>query len=266
MNGRETGSNVAASSMYGSMGLLSTTGGVNTGSSAVASHLSRFQTYQPAAFSAVMNMNSINQQAPPTLTRNDRRALASVGIVPSAPTGLPKHRYGSRKVTGNTRTGNSNSEYDWRSGSHTGIDTAGLAYGMIDPRLDNQSNASLRRRTLSATGLKTCADSVQGNGTRVVNPRVLAASVAGGAGGSQTNLSSPGGVTPSTHAQQYMCSMYTFPNVLKVAPQPQNGMNLSVISGPAPVSYRPSPTNSGMAPEETNSTHRIGASPSGLLR
>ena len=249
--------------MYGSMGLLSTSGGVVAGSNAVTSQLSRFQTYQPAALSAVMNMNSINQQAPPTLTRNDRRALASVGIVPSVPTGLPKHRYGSRKVAGNARTVNNNTEYDWRSGSHTGIDTAGLTYSMIDPRLDNQPHATLRRRTLSATGLKTCGDSMQGNGARAVNPRVLAASVVEG---SQTNLSSPGGVTPSTHAQHYMCSMYTFPNVLKVAPQPQNGMNLSVISGPAPVNHRPSPTNAGIRPEESNSSHRIGASPSGLLR
>lgn len=243
------------------MGLLST-----AGNSAVASQLSRFQTYQPAALSAVMNLNSITQQAPPTLTRNDRRALASVGIVPSAPTGLPKHRYGSRKLT-NTRTVNGNADYDWRSGSTPGIEATSLAYGMIDPRLDNQPNSTLRRRTLSATGLKSCADSMQGSATRVMNPRVLAASVAGGAGGSQTNLSSPGGVTPSTHAQQYMCSMYTFPNVLKVAPQPQNGMNLSVISGPAPVNYRPSPTNAGgVGPEQANSSHRLTGSPSGLLR
>ena len=246
------------------MGLLSTSGGVTAGNNTQSSQLSRFQTYQPAALSAVMNMNSINQ--PPTLTRNDRRALASVGIVPSAPTGLPKQRYGSRKLAGNTRTGSNNADYDWRSGSHTGIDNAGLAYGMIDSRLDNQPNGALRRRTLSASGLKTQPDSIQGNGARVVNPRVLAAGVAGGAGGSQSNLSSPGGITPSTHAQQYMCSMYTFPNVLKVAPQPQNGMNLSVISGPAPVNYRPSPTSAGVGPEQTDSTHRIAPSPSGLLR
>ena len=256
------GSSLGHSSIYGSMGLLSTSGAGASGNNTVASQFSRFQTYQPAALSAVMNMNSMNQQAPPTLTRNDRRAIASVGIVPSVPTGLPKHRYGSRKVAGNTRTVN-NAEFDWRSGSYTGIDTASVAYGMTDPRMDNQPNMSLRRRTLSATGMKTCTDSVQANGTRVVNPRVLAGNVVGG---SQTNLSSPGGVTPSTHAQQYMCSMYTFPNVLKVAPQPQNGMNLSVISGPAPVSYRPSPTGSNTGPEESNSAHRIGASPSGLLR
>lgn len=253
------------SSIYGSMGLLSTSGGVTAGNNVVASHLSRFQNYQPAALSAVMNLNTISQQAPPTLTRNDRRALASVGIVPSAPTGLPKHRYGSRKVPGNARTVNGNADYDWRSGSTPGIEATNLAYGMIDPRLDSQPNSTLRRRTLSATGFKTCADSTQGSVTRVVNPRVLAASVAGGAGGSQTNLSSPGGVTPS--AQQYMCSMYTFPNVLKVAPQPQNGMNLSVISGPAPVSYRPSPTNTGaVGPEQASSSHRLAGSPSGLLR
>ncbi len=242
--------------MYGSMGLLSTTAANN----AVASQLSRFQSYQPAALSAVMNLNSINQQTPPTLTRNDRRTFASVGIVPSAPTGLPKHRYGSRK--GNTRTVNGNADYDWRSGSTAGIEATSLAYGMIDPRLDNQPNANLRRRTLSATGIKT--DLTQGSATRVMNPRVLAASVAGG---SQTNLSSPGVVSPST--QQYMCSMYTFPNVLKVAPQPQNGMNLSVISGPAPVNYRPSPTNTGgVGPEQcnSNSSHRLGGSPSGVLR
>lgn len=245
--------------MYGSMGLLSTTGGVvTTGNSVVPSQLSRFQTYQPAALSAVMNMNSLNQQAPPTLTRNDRRALASFGIVPTAPTGLPKHRYGSRKLAGNTRTMTSNADHDWKSGSYTGIDNA---YGMIDPRLDNQPSGTLRRRTLSASGVKTCPDSIQGNGARSVNPRVLATNVAGG---SQTNLSSPGGVTPGAHAQQYMCSMYTFPNVLKVAPQPQNGMNLSVISGPAPVSYRPS--QAGVGSEHADSTQRIGPSPSGLMR
>lgn len=255
-------SSLGSSSIYGSMGLLSTSAAGAPGNNAGASQLSRFQTYQPAALSAVMNMNSISQQAAPSLTRNDRRALASVGIVPLAPAGLPKHRYGSRKVAGNTRTV-SNAEYDWRSGSYTGIDSTNVAYGVIDPRMDNQPHATLRRRTLSATGLKTCADSVQGSGTRMMNPHVLAANVTRG---SQTNLSSSGGVTPSAQAQQYLCSMYTFPNVLKVAPQPQNGMNLSVISGPAPVSYRPSPTNSGKGPEETNSAHRIGASPSGLLR
>lgn len=251
-------SGIGASSLYGSTGVLSTTGGVATGNSVVSSQLSRFQTYHPAALSAAMNMNSLNQQAPPTLTRNDRRALASFGIVPTAPTGLPKHRYGSRKLAGNTRTMISNADYDWKSGSYTGIDNA---YGMIDPRLDSQPSGALRRRTLSASGLKTCPDSIQGNGTRAVNPRVLAANVAGG---SQTNLSSPGGVTPGAHAQQYMCSMYTFPNVLKVAPQPQNGMNLSVISGPAPVSYRPS--QAGVGSEHADSTQRIGPSPSGLTR
>lgn len=251
--------------MYGSMGLLSTSGGVTAGNNVVASQLSRFQSYQPAALSAVMNLNGINQQTPPTLTRNDRRALASVGIVPSAPTGLPKHRYGSRKVPGNARNVIGNPDYDWRSGTTPGIEATSLAYGMIDPRLDNQPSSTIKRRTLSATGFKTCADPVQGNATRVMNPRVFAASVAGGSGGSQTNLSSPGGVSPS--AQQYMCSMYTFPNVLKVAPQPQNGMNLSVISGPAPVSYRPSPTNtSTVGPEQANSSHRLTGSPSGLLR
>lgn len=245
--------------MYGSMGLLSTAA-ANT---AVASQLSRFQSYQPSALSAVMNLNAINQQTPPTLTRNDRRSLASVGIVPSAPTGLPKHRYGSRKISGgNARTVNGNADYDWRSGPTPGIEATSLAYGMIDPRLDNQPNSTLRRRTLSATGIKTCADSTQGSVTRVMNPRVLAA---GGVVGSQTNLSSPGVVSPS--AQQYMCSMYTFPNVLKVAPQAQNGMNLSVISGPAPVNYRPSPTNTGgVGPEQSNSSHRLGPSPSGALR
>ena len=254
-----------ASSMYGSMGLLSTSGGVSAGNSVVASQLSRFQSYQPAALSAVMNLNGINQQTPPTLTRNDRRALASVGIVPSAPTGLPKHRYGSRKVSGNVRGVMGNPDNDWRSASTQGIEATSLTYGVMDPRLDNQPNSTLKRRTLSATGFKTCADPMQGSATRVMNPRVMAASVAGGVGGSQTNLSSPGGLTPSS--QQYMCSMYTFPNVLKVAPQPQSGMNLSVISGPAPVSYRPSATNTGgVGPEQTNSTHRLAGSPSGLLR
>lgn len=263
VSGREVGGGLGDRNpaIYGSMGLLSTSGGVTAGNNAVAAQLSRFQTYQPASLSAVMNLH---QQAPPTLTRNDRRALASVGIVPSVPTGLPKHRYGSRKVSTNARTVNGNADYDWRSGSTTGIEATSLAYSMIDPRLDNQPNATLRRRTLSATGLKTCGDSTQG--ARVVNPRVLAASVAGGVGGSQTNLSSPGGVTPSVNAQQYMCSMYAFPNVLKVAPQPQNGMNLSVISGPAPVNYRPSPTNSSMAAEQSNSSHRFTGSPSALLR
>ena len=248
--------------MYGSMGLQSTSGGVTAGNNVAASQLSRFQSYQPAALSAVMNLNGINQQTPPTLTRNDRRALASVGIVPSVPTGLPKHRYGSRKVSGNARNVIGNSDYDWRSGSTPGIEVTSLAYGMIDPRLDNQSNSTLKRRTLSATGFKTCVDPTQGSTTRVMNPRVFAA---GGAAGSQTYLSSSGGASPST--QQYMCSMYTFPNVLKVAPQPQNGMNLSVISGPAPVSYRPSPTNTGtVGPEQANSSHRLTGSPSGLLR
>lgn len=248
--------------MYGSMGLLSTSGGVTAGNGVVASQLSRFQSYQPAALSAVMNPNGINQQTPPTFTRNDRRALASVGIVPSAPTGLPKHRYGSRKVPGNVRNVIGNPDTDWRSGSTPGIESTSLAYGVLDPRLDNQPNSTLRRRTLSATGFKTCADPMQGSATRAMNPRVFAASVAGG---SQTNLSSPGGLTPST--QQYMCSMYTFPNVLKVAPQPQSGMNLSLISGPAPVSYRPSPTNTGaVGPEQANSTQRLAGSPSGLLR
>lgn len=243
--------------MYGSMGLLSTSGGVTAGNTVVASQLSRFQSYQPAALSAVMNMNGINQ--PPTFTRNDRRALASVGIVPSAPMGLPKHRYGSRKVSENPRNVVGNSDYDWRSGSTPGIEANSLTYGMIDPRLENQPNSTLKRRTLSATGFKTCADPTQGSATRVMNPRVFATSVAGG---SQT---SPSAVTPS--AQQHMCSMYTFPNVLKVAPQPQNGMNLSVISGPAPVSYRPSPTNTGgVGPEQANSSHKLAGSPSGLLR
>ena len=251
--------------MYGSMGTLSTSGGVTADNNVVASQLSRFQSYQPAALSAVMNLNGINQQTPPTLTRNDRRALASVGIVPSAPTGLPKHRYGSRKGPGNTRNAIGNPDYDWRSGSTPGIEATSLAYGMIDPRLDNQTNSTLKRRTLSATGFKTSADPMQGSATRVMNPRVFATSVVGGVGGSQTNLSSPGGATPG--AQQYMCSMYTFPNVLKVAPQPQNGMNLSVISGPAPVSYRPSPTGAGaVGPEQANSSHRLAGSPSGILK
>lgn len=252
--GRELGSSLVNPSIYGSMGILSGTTGNNTG----AAHLSRFQTYQPTALSAVINMNS--HQAAPALTRNDRRALASVGIIPTAPMGPPKHRYGSRKVAANTRN-ISNAEYDWRTGSYMGIDTGNLANGVIDPRMDNQSNVILKRRTFSASGLRTSADPVQGNGAR--GSRMVAANLVGG---SQTNLSSPGGMTPSAQAQQYLCSMYTFPNVLKVAPQPQNGMNLSVISGPAPVSYRPNPTDSNTEPEQTNSTHRIGASPSGLLR
>ncbi|XP_074629732.1 tubulin polyglutamylase TTLL13-like isoform X2 [Acropora palmata] len=255
MGGRELGSSLANSVTYGSMGILSTAGTGASGNKASITHLSRFQTYQPTALSAVINMNA--QQAAPTLTRNDRRALASVGIVPSAPTGLPKHRYCSTKAFTRSMP---NVEYDWKSGTYVGIDSGNLAYGMIDPRMDNQSNATLRRRTYSASGFKVCADSVHTNGTR--GSRAMATNLLGG---SQTNLSSPGGMTPSAQAQQYMCSMYTFPNVLKVAPQPQNGMNLSVISGPAPVSYRPSPVNS-TEPGQTNSSHRIDSSSPGLLR
>ncbi|RMX47403.1 hypothetical protein pdam_00019330 [Pocillopora damicornis] len=261
VGGREIGGSLGDkhSAMYGSMGLLSTSGAVAAVNNTVAAQLSRFQTYQPASLSAVMNLKSINQ--PATLSRNDRRALASVGIVPSAPTGLPKHRYGSRKLSTSGRAVNGNPDYDWRSGSTTGIEASSLAYSLIDPRLDNQPNTSLRRRSLSATGLKTCGDSTQG--TRVVNPRVLAA---GGVAGSQTNLSSPGVVSPGVNAQQYMCSMYAFPNVLKVAPQPQNGMNLSVISGPAPVNYRPSPASSSISAEQSSSSHRFTGSPSALMR
>lgn len=261
VGGREIGGSLGDkhSAMYGSMGLLSTSGAVTAVNNTVAAQLSRFQTYQPASLSAVMNLKSLNQQA--TLSRNDRRALASVGIVPSAPTGLPKHRYGSRKLSTSGRAVNGNPDYDWRSGSTTGIEASSLAYSLIDPRIDNQPNTSLRRRSLSATGLKTCGDSTQG--TRVVNPRVLAA---GGVAGSQTNLSSPGVVSPGVNAQQYMCSMYAFPNVLKVAPQPQNGMNLSVISGPAPVNYRPSPASSSISAEQSGSSHRFTGSPSALMR
>ena len=256
MGGRELGSSLANSVMCGSMGILSTTGAGPSGNNPGTTHLSRFQTYQSTALSAVINMNA--NQAAPTLTRNDRRALTSVGIVPSAPTGLPKHRYGSRKAF--TR-GMPNVEYDWRSGTYVGIDTGNLAYGMIDPRVDNQSNATLRRRTYSASGFKVCADSIHANCTR--GSRTMATNLLGG---SQTNLSSPGGMTPSAQAQQYMCSMYTFPNVLKVAPQPQNGMNLSVISGPAPVNYRPNPVNSNTEPGQTNSSLGIHTSSPGLLR
>jgi len=40
-----------------------------------------------------------------------------------------------------------------------------------------------------------------------------------------------------------------------------------VISGPAPVSYRPSPTNTGgVEPEQANSSHGLAGSASGLLR
>lgn len=261
VGGREIGGSLGDkhSAMYGSMGLLSTSGAVAAVNNTVAAQLSRFQTYQPASLSAVMNLKSLNQQA--TLSRNDRRALASVGIVPSAPTGLPKHRYGSRKLSTSGRAVNGNPDYDWRSGSTTGIEASSLAYSLIDPRLDNQPNTSLRRRSLSATGLKTCGDSTQG--TRVVNPRVLAA---GGVAGSQTNLSSPGVVSPGVNAQQYMCSMYAFPNVLKVAPQPQNAMNLSVISGPAPVNYRPSPASSSISAEQSSSSQKFTGSPSALMR
>ena len=244
--------------LNGSFGVLTT----SAGNSVAASHFSRFQTYQPTALSAVVNLNSVTNQTPPTLTRNDRRALASVGIVPSASNTLPKQRYGNRKAASNGRTVNATADYDLRAGSTVGIDSGGFAYGVLDPRLEHQPHVSLRRRTLSATGLRTCADSSQSNGVRV-NPRMLTASTANGAHGSQTNLSSPGGVSPGGH---YLCSMYAFPNVLKVAPQPQTATNLSVISGPAPVTYRPNGTTGTVVTAQDNASHRLAGTSPGLLR
>ena len=240
--------------------MISTMGSSTASSHLATTQLSRLHPYQPAALSAVVNLNSLSQQVPPSFTRNDRRALASLGMGPSAPSGSAKQKYNSRRLVPSYRT---NVETDLRMGGNVEVDPRGiLGSSFVEGRiLDSHPNSGLKRRTLSATGLKTLQDYPQGSSARL-NSRFVTA-------GSATDLSGSGGNSPYAPAQQYMCSMYAFPNVLKVVPQQTNApMNLSVISGPAPVTYRPDPTIVSAHVDSTaGQPHRLSTTtPAQLLR
>ena len=182
----------------------------------------------------------------PLFIRSDRRSLAGLSMMPSAPSNpsnaaVSKHRYGGRKLVPNARTG-SIAETDWRSNnlsvSENDVQARIANSNTFEMRGESHPNSGLKRRTLSATTLRTVQD-LAPSAARI-NPRLNVANYASMTG-SQTNLASQCGAVPYATAQQYMCSMYALPNT-KVTQQQQSVMNLSVISGPAPVTYRPDPT------------------------
>ena len=220
------------SNLYAPAAMISTMGSSTVGGHLGTAQMSRLHAYQPAALSAVVNLNTLNQQVPPSLTRNDRRALASLGMGPVPPGGSARHKNSTRKVG----PPHPRLENDMRMGLGVEDSRGVLSSNNVDARLLDTINPglALRRRTLSASGLRTLQDCYpQGNSARL-NSRFA---------GSTADLQSSEGNSPYGPGQQYMCSVYALPTALKVAPQQNNGaMNLSVISGPAPVTYRPDPS------------------------
>ena len=221
-------------------GVLASMAATSASSASTTTNLCRPHPYQQGVTSTV------NHQTPPSFIRSDRRSLAGLSMMPSAPSNpsnaaVSKHRYGGRKLVPNARTG-SIAETDWRSNnlsaSENDVQARIANSNTFEMRGESHPNSGLKRRTLSATTLRTVQDLTPS--VARINPRLNVANYASMTD-SQTNLASQCGAVPYATAQQYMCSMYALPNT-KVTQQQQSVMNLSVISGPAPVTYRPDPT------------------------
>ncbi|KAK3732916.1 hypothetical protein QZH41_012674 [Actinostola sp. cb2023] len=185
--------------------------------------------YQIGQLSNAVNVNSLHQQHQAVLSRNDRRSLGALGMAQ----GVPKHRLGPRRAIPKAYNV-IGTDVEWRSNANF-EDSRMYGLGQFyEARGESHPNSGSKHRTFSASGPKSLQDSP--NAARV-NPRV-AGLMNSTFAGSQSNLSSSEGATPFHVSQHYACSAYPFPNVTKVTPQQPTSLELSVISGPAPILQR----------------------------